>query len=171
HQTGWNYPGIVLGAAILYAFYCLLSSVRKDHLLVFIVAMLLFSAAPDAMLYAYQRHMAPGVHAVHTDEHAAHCSYKVENERIVGSCSLQLTNRGTADLRLDARVVDDRRFASRDGMPFPNMPAQEPILLPPRQHAAVYLEFDAAAPGHPDLAGSGNAFTVILSDGKREYRI
>jgi len=170
-QSGWNYPGILLGAAILYAFYCLLSAVQRDRLLLFVVAALLLSWTPDAMLHAYQRTLAPGVYAVYTDEHAAQCSYQLENERLQGSCVVQLTNRGGSELRLEATVIDDHRFAARDIALFPDIPIAEPIVLRPGQTSVAYLEFDLALPGQPDRSGSGNAFTILLSDGKREQHI
>jgi len=170
-QTGWNYPGIMLGAAILYAFYCLLTGVRRDRLLLFVIAILLFSGTPDVMLHAYQRTLAPGVYAVYANEHSAHCSYKVENERLFGSCTVQLTNRGGSELRLEATVADDRRFASRDAARLPDIRIEQPVVLSPRHTSVVILDFDAAAPGQPDRSGSGNAFTIKLSDGKREFHI
>ena len=170
-QTGWNYPGIVLTAAVLYAFYCLITAVRRDRLLLFIIACLLFSWAPDAMLHAYQRTLAPGAYAVYAAERSANCSYKVENERIRGSCTVQLTNRGGSELRLNASLAEDFRLDSVYRLSERAIPIDERVILRPRQSAVVRLEFAAAAPGLPDRSGSGNMFTIELSDGKRVKRI
>jgi hypothetical protein len=170
-QVGWNYPGILIGAAFLYSFYNLLSAIQRDRLLLFVVAILVFSWMPDAMLHVYQRTMAPGVYAVYPGERAAQCNYKLANERITGSCTVQLTNRGGSELLLKAALVADRRFSARDEVLLPNIPIDEPIALHPRQSSVVKLEFDAAAPGHPDRSGSGNSYVIILSDSRRETHI